>query len=29
MVQYVDYLPGIRRDMIAIINKHRAQFTQK
>ena len=29
VVQYVNYSPGIRRDMIAIINAYRAQLTDK
>ncbi len=29
VVQYVNYSPGIRRDMIAIINAYRALITQK
>ncbi len=29
VVQYVNYSPGIRREMIAIINAYRAQVTQK
>ena len=29
VVQYVNYAPGIRRDMIAIINAYRAQLTDK
>jgi hypothetical protein len=29
VVQYVNYAPGIRREMIAIINVHRSRLTQK
>ena len=29
VVQYVNYSPGIRRDMIAIINAYRSQLTGK